>query len=90
MSRLIYKVNPVSCLTLIQIGPIHLPDLALQPNDTTEVVKEKHQKLETSLSMLRDVKSSTLRSIEQGQSSEIDYLNGFIMRKGRNLISPRL
>ncbi len=75
-------------LTLIPIGPIHLPDLALRPNDTNEVVEEKHRKLETSLSMLKDVKSSTLRSLEQGQPSEVDYLNGFIMRKGKELKIP--
>jgi 2-dehydropantoate 2-reductase len=71
--------------TLIQIGPIHLPDLALQPDDTTKMIDEKYQKLVTSLSILKDVKSSTLRSLEQGQPSEIDYLNGFVVRKGEEL-----
>ena len=31
------------------------------------------------------VKSSTLRSLERGQRSEIDFINGFIARKGTEL-----
>ena len=52
------------------------------------MIDKKHQILTKSLSMLKNVKSSTLRSLEQGQPSEIDYLNGFIMRKGQELSIP--
>jgi len=36
----------------------------------------------------RKLKSSTLQSLERGRLTEIDYLNGFILRNGRNFGIP--
>ena len=43
---------------------------------------KKHMILKVIGSKYRDLRSSSLQSIERGKPSEIDYLNGYLVRKG--------
>ncbi|MHA2173499.1 MAG: ketopantoate reductase family protein [Candidatus Hodarchaeales archaeon] len=73
-------------IKLIQIGSIHLEELVINKEDSNEILKLKHKKLiDTLLPRLKDTKTSTLYSLEKGQPSEIDYLNGFVAKKGKEL-----
>lgn len=73
-------------IKLIQIGAIPLDDIVINKNDSSNAVKDKHQKLlDALLPRLKDVKSSTLYSLENKQPSEIDYLNGYVAKKGKEL-----
>jgi 2-dehydropantoate 2-reductase len=74
---------------LIQIGSIPLDQIVISKEDSPEILKGKHEKLiSTLLPRLKDTKSSTMYSLEKGEPSEIDYLNGFVAKKGKELNIP--
>ncbi|PWI48091.1 2-dehydropantoate 2-reductase [Candidatus Heimdallarchaeota archaeon B3_Heim] len=63
----------------------HPRDITLSDTDSPSDIVKKHMLLKRIFEPYRAVKSSTLRSLERGQRSEIDFINGFIARKGTEL-----
>ena len=81
MIAVVDKLN----ISLIKIGNILTREIVLNKTDTPEIRTEKHKILIEALEPLKNLKSSTQRSLERGQKSEIDYLNGYIAKKGVEL-----
>jgi 2-dehydropantoate 2-reductase len=66
----------------------HPKDITLSESDSASDVHKKHQLLRKIFNPYRNIKTSTLRSLKRGQPSEIDFINGFIARKGEELGVP--
>jgi 2-dehydropantoate 2-reductase len=60
----------------------------LTGSDSPADIEKKNQIIQKIFGPYKDVKASTLQSLERGQLSEIDYLNGYIARKGKELGIP--
>lgn len=71
-----------------KIGDFHPQDIALTGSDSPADMEKKNQIIQKIFGLYKDVKASTLQSLERGQLSEIDYLNGYIARKGKELGIP--
>ncbi len=72
-------------IQLIKMGKFHPQDIFLTGSDSPVAMEKKHQIIKDIFSPYKDVKVSTLQSLERGQRSEIEYLNGYIVRKGKEL-----
>jgi 2-dehydropantoate 2-reductase len=66
-------------------GTVQPQDIALTESDSFDTLAKKHQTLIEVFSPHGEAKSSTLQSLERGQPSEINYLNGYISKKGEEL-----
>ncbi|MHA2296095.1 MAG: ketopantoate reductase family protein [Candidatus Hodarchaeales archaeon] len=75
-------------IQLIKTGAFHPQDIAITGSDTPASMEKKHQILMEIFGPHVKVKASTLQSLERGEKSEIDYLNGYIAMKGRELTIP--
>ncbi|MFX0181630.1 MAG: ketopantoate reductase family protein [Candidatus Hodarchaeota archaeon] len=71
-----------------KIGDFHPQDIMFTGSDSPTDLKKKHQIIQKIFGPYKDVKASTLQSLERGQLSEIDYLNGYIAKKGKELGIP--
>ncbi len=70
----------------ISLGGIIQPqDITLTESDSSDTLAKKHQTIIDVFSPHGEAKSSTLQSLERGQPSEINYLNGYISNKGKEL-----
>ncbi len=63
----------------------HPRELILVDKYTQSEFETKHNLLKTIFQPYRTIKSSTLRSLKRKQKSEIEFLNGYISRKGKEL-----
>ncbi len=59
--------------------------IALTGTDSEASVAEKHSMLEVVGQIIKDGKSSSLQSLERGRNTEIDFLNGYIAKKGKEV-----
>lgn len=67
------------------IGVFDIQRVALSETDSEASFAEKHSILEALGQIIKDVKSSSLQSLERGRKTEIDFLNGYIAKKGKEL-----
>ncbi len=72
-------------INLEKIGAAHPTDFALTGSDSPESLTRKHEGLQMFGASYSNVKSSALQSLERGRLSEIDYLNGYIAKKGKEI-----
>jgi 2-dehydropantoate 2-reductase len=72
-------------IELLQIGTLHPQDVAITGKDSPTDLEKKHQLLKTIFGRYMSVKPSTLQSLERNRPSEINYLNGYIVKKGKEL-----
>ncbi|MFX1538147.1 MAG: ketopantoate reductase family protein, partial [Promethearchaeota archaeon] len=68
-----------------KISGVDISRLALTRADSRLNLLKKHMFIRAMGFKFRKVKSSTLQSLERGRPSEIDYLNGYIVKKGESL-----
>ncbi|MFX0171902.1 MAG: ketopantoate reductase family protein [Candidatus Hodarchaeota archaeon] len=71
-----------------KIGEFHPQAIVLTGSDSPVDLEKKHKIIQAIFGPYKDVKASTLQSLERGKVSEIDYLNGYIVRKGKELGIP--
>ncbi|MFX0051905.1 MAG: ketopantoate reductase family protein [Candidatus Hermodarchaeota archaeon] len=71
-----------------EINKFHPQDIMLTGSDSLVDMEKKHKMIQAIFGPYKDVKASTLQSLERGQVSEIDYLNGYIARKGKEVGIP--
>ncbi|MHA1995748.1 MAG: ketopantoate reductase family protein [Candidatus Hodarchaeales archaeon] len=82
----LFAVADEEQIEVIQLNKEYHPsDLTLSENESESIFEEKHLLLKKLFEPYRAVKSSTLRSLRRGQRSEIDFINGYISRKGKKL-----
>ncbi len=75
-------------IQIIKISGFHPQDIRLTGSESPSDLQKKHQIIQEIFGPHKYVKPSTLQSLERGQKSEIDYLNGYIARKGKELRIP--
>ncbi|MFW9853750.1 MAG: ketopantoate reductase family protein [Candidatus Thorarchaeota archaeon] len=68
---------------LVKLGTIDLPRLIF--SDSAKRMKENHDFLKSLGEYFSGFKSSSLQTLERGGKSELDYFNGFIALKGKEL-----
>ncbi len=84
--REVFAIADKENIKVIQLNEHYHPqDLALTADHSEAEFQEKHKLLKTIFQPYRSVKSSTLRSLKRGQKSEIDFINGYIARKAKDL-----
>ncbi|MHA2370064.1 MAG: ketopantoate reductase family protein [Candidatus Hodarchaeales archaeon] len=59
--------------------------IALTAADSEASVAEKHSMLEMMGQIIKDGKSSSLQSLERGRKTEIEFLNGYLAKKGKEV-----
>lgn len=69
-------------ITLEKIGKLNIQSIVLSETDTEQSLLKKHLILETVGQVIKDGKSSSLQSLQRGRKTEIDFLNGYIVKKG--------
>ena len=67
------------------IGDIKVTAFAKTVSDTEEIISKKLEGIRMFGAKYPEVKPSALQSLERGRPSEIDYLNGYIVRKGKEV-----
>ncbi|MFX1533456.1 MAG: ketopantoate reductase family protein [Promethearchaeota archaeon] len=68
-----------------KIGGLNISSLALKGSDSRLNTLKKHIIIRVVGFRFRRLKSSSLQSLERGRPSEIDYLNGYIAKKGQEV-----
>ncbi|MHA2296555.1 MAG: ketopantoate reductase family protein [Candidatus Hodarchaeales archaeon] len=68
-----------------KISGLRIPALALSESESKLDILKKHALIRIIGFKYRRLKSSSLQSLERGKKSEIDFLNGYIVRKGKEL-----
>ncbi|MFX0211430.1 MAG: ketopantoate reductase family protein, partial [Candidatus Hodarchaeota archaeon] len=75
-------------IQISKIAEFHPQAIILTGADSPADLEKKHKIIQAIFGPYKEVKASTLQSLERGQVSEIDYLNGYIVRKGKELGIP--
>ncbi|MHA2224788.1 MAG: ketopantoate reductase family protein [Candidatus Hodarchaeales archaeon] len=72
-------------INFVKLGDLDLPKLAFSDLDTPKSLSNKHTYLKSLGESWNRFKSSSLQSLERGRKSEIEYFNGYIAMKGKEL-----
>ncbi len=72
-------------IKLENIGRFNIQSVAHTDKETEESLLEKHSILKAVGQVIKDGKSSSLQSLERGRKTEIDFLNGYLLKKGEEL-----
>jgi 2-dehydropantoate 2-reductase len=75
-------------IELEKVGRTNPRNIALIGNESQLKVILKHIILRIGLFPHRRGKSSSLQSLERGRKTEIDFLNGYLSKKGKDLGIP--
>ncbi|MFW9915733.1 MAG: ketopantoate reductase family protein [Candidatus Thorarchaeota archaeon] len=67
------------------MGGFDIQTVALSARESEASLAEKHTILERLGQIIKDVKASSLQSLERGRKTENDFLNGYITAKGKEL-----
>lgn len=72
-------------IKFIKLGSVDLQSLVLSDSDSSESLSSKHAFLQSLGEYMNRFKSSSIQTLERGRGSEVEYFNGYIATKGKEL-----
>ncbi|MFQ5980146.1 MAG: ketopantoate reductase family protein [Candidatus Heimdallarchaeota archaeon] len=72
-------------IKFVKLGGLDLQSMALSASDSPEKQSKKHDMVKSIGQAWDNHKSSSLQSLERGGYSEVEYFNGYIAKKGKEL-----